>query len=296
MSKTKRPKKVPAVMRRRVPTPAAAAAAAADARSTFISFAPPGAFPSRRAAGPLRYENIRSARKVCETYAVAPRESLWVAWDIAQFSALTEVRPLPSRDQRLLCMTTMDSASQQVFGTYFPHLLAASDARVLLASPELETVVTSSVRADRFIAVAFDRGSKAIVLHRGNLDRVVVPLAWFANAASDAAADPLALDIIDCGQTVKLGSFEAATDAILYEFDDEYRRAVKQRTIAQDDSIGGSIRRLRLQKGLTRDEFPGVTAKSIARIERGDVLQPHSRTVERIARALAVSVRDLGSF
>jgi len=132
-----------------------------------------------------------------------------------------------------------------------------------------------------------------VVLYRGNLDRIVVSLAWFANMASGAVADPAKLAVIDHEQTVSLGAFKASTDAILYEFDDEYRKTVKRRTLAQDMSLGGSLRRLR---GLTQHDCPGVTAETIARIERGAITTPHATTLAVIAKRLDVVVADLATF
>jgi len=114
--------------------------------------------------------------------------------------------------------------------------------------------------------------------------------------ASGAVADPAALAVIDHGQTVCLGAFEASADAILYEFDDEYRRRVKRRALAQDTTLGGSLRRLRLKRGLTQDAFPGVPAKTIARIERSEVTKPHHATLAAVAKRLGVSVADLASY
>lgn len=90
--------------------------------------------------------------------------------------------------------------------------------------------------------------------------------------------------------------YEASSDAILYEFDAEYRRRAKARLRSQDDSWGGALRRLRLQKGLGRSDFPGVSAKEIARLERGEIERPHARTVERIASVLGVLPGDISSY
>jgi hypothetical protein len=52
------------------------------------------------------------------------------------------------------------------------------------------------------------------VLYRGNLESMVVPLGWFAREGGRRAdADDFA--VTDFGQTVRLGSFEAASNAIL---------------------------------------------------------------------------------
>jgi len=85
--------------------------------------------------------------------------------------------------------------------------------------------------------------------------------------------------------------------AILCEFDDEYGKTVKRRPpLAQDMSLGGSLRRLRLQRGLTQHDFPGVTAKTIARIERGAVARPLSATLAAVAKRLDVAVAELATY
>jgi transcriptional regulator with XRE-family HTH domain len=82
----------------------------------------------------------------------------------------------------------------------------------------------------------------------------------------------------------------------LYELDEDYRTRARKRRLEQDESIGGSIRRLRLQKGLRQSDFPGVTAKEIARIERGKVKRPHRDTLEKIANRTGVPVDQLESY
>jgi transcriptional regulator with XRE-family HTH domain len=64
----------------------------------------------------------------------------------------------------------------------------------------------------------------------------------------------------------------------------------------QDPSLGGSIRRLRLQRGLKQSDYPTIPARTIGRIERGEVENPRLDTLQRIASRLEVAVDDLGSF
>jgi hypothetical protein len=135
-----------------------------------------------------------------------------------------------------------------------------------------------------------------VLLYRGTLEPLVVPLRWFTNLASRAQMDPADLRVIDHGQTVRLGTFEASADAILYEFDALYRRAAKKRLLHNDSSLGASIRRLRLQRGLSREEFPGLSAKAIARVERNEIARPRSGTLAIIARVLKVSPDSLRAY
>lgn len=269
---------------------------AVELRDALLYFAPHQASLKRDSKGPLRFRRITSATALREAYDTAPQRSLWLLRSSAALAVLTSFKPRFSRDQRLLCMTSISPSSEDLIGAYFQQWLALSENLAALAPDVLREVVSSAESGERFIAAAFDAASTAIVLYRGNLDRLVIPLAWFANMASGAVVDPAALAVIDYGQTVCLGSFEASADAILYEFDDEYRRAVKRRALAQDTTLGGSLRRLRLQRGLTQDAFPGVPAKTIARIERSEVTKPHHATLAAVAKRLGVSVADLATY
>ncbi len=265
---------------------------AAQSSDSSVYFAPhqPSLHESQR------FRRISSAATVREAYDTAPPKSLWLMLSSAALAVLTSLKPQSSRDQRLLCLTRIAPSSEHLIGAYFQQWLALSEDLAALEPDVLQEVVRSANSRDRIIAAAYDAESAAIVLYRGNLDRIVVPLAWFANKASGAVADPAKLAVIDHGQTVSLGAFEASTDAILYEFDDEYRKTVKRRTLAQDMSLGGSLRRLRLQRGLTQHDFPGVTAKTIARIERGAVAKPHAATLAIIVKRLDVVVADLATY
>jgi helix-turn-helix protein len=97
-------------------------------------------------------------------------------------------------------------------------------------------------------------------------------------------------------RTIRVGKYEASSTAILYAFDERYRRRAKHRQEACDRSLGGTVRRLRLERGLRQKDFPGVTAKEVARIERGEVKKPHLRTLARIAKRLGVLVREISRY
>lgn len=63
-----------------------------------------------------------------------------------------------------------------------------------------------------------------------------------------------------------------------------------------DPTFGGALRRLRLQKRLRQGDFPGLTAKEIARIERGEVKKPRPHTLATIAKYLGVSVEEISTY
>jgi transcriptional regulator with XRE-family HTH domain len=62
-------------------------------------------------------------------------------------------------------------------------------------------------------------------------------------------------------------------------------------------ALGTAIRRLREQRGLTQEDAAHrgrVTTGTLSKVERGET-DPRWSTVERIAGALEVSLRDLGA-
>ena len=136
----------------------------------------------------------------------------------------------------------------------------------------------------------------SILLYRGNLEPIEIPLSWFQTSQGGADLDVSKFAVIDYGQTVRLGDYEASSDALLYEFDEEYRARAKKRRLQEDSSIGGAIRRLRLQKGFRQSDFPGVTAKEIARIELGKVKRPRPETLARIAEKTGITVDQIPTF
>jgi hypothetical protein len=125
------------------------------------------------------------------------------------------------------------------------------------------------------------------------------PAGLVGNNAVDAVrlpAIPFRLGFTDCGNTVRLGEYEAAADAILYEADPEYRSRLRAKRREEDRSFGACLRRLRLQRGLLQGDFGDVTAKTIARIERGETAAPHGKTLAFIAARLQVEPDDIMSY
>ena len=84
---------------------------------------------------------------------------------------------------------------------------------------------------------------------------------------------------------------------MLYEFDADYRRRRAQTRLQEDRSFGASLRRLRKQRGLRREDFePEVAAKTIARIEQGKVVRIRQATLSALAKRLAVEPREIATF
>ena len=95
---------------------------------------------------------------------------------------------------------------------------------------------------------------------------------------------------------IRLGKYEAASDALLYEYDADYRRRKAKERIASEQGLGASIRRLRKQRGLNREDFAPLSSKTIARIEQGKVRSIQGKTQATIAKTLGVGVEELESY
>lgn len=226
----------------------------------------------------------------------SPR-SIWLSFDSSELSSLASHIAASHSEHRLLLFSDVTEPTRHVLNVYFRHVLAAQETITYLDPPELAEALVAPNRADLFIGGTVDPKEQAVVLYRGTIDPLVVPLAWFAgHSKSSPNADPEAFRVCDYGQTVKLGDFEAASDAILYEFDADFRRRRKKELLNDDKSLGSSIRRLRLQRNVQRNDFPGVAAKTIARIERNEIASPQAQTLAVIAERLGVRESDLGSY
>jgi hypothetical protein len=180
-------------------------------------------------------------------------------------------------EHKLVLFSHIEESTRYFLNAYFRHVLTARDALTFLEPPELVDALAAPNREDLFIAGTVDDKERAVVLYRGTID-------------------PTRFGLCDYGQTVRLGAFEASAEAILYEFDPAFRRRRRKTLIDTDASFGGSVRRLRLQKGLNRSDFPGIDAKTVARIERNEIEQPHERTLDILALVLDVPKKQLGSY
>lgn len=238
---------------------------------------------------------LRSDRDVLRGFAESPKDSVWVAHTASDLSALANALVHRSGDRRLLVLRSLREVAHQLLTTWFRYVVPAKDGISLLRSAELFAVLQSPNRDELLIGGAYHAKEKVLVLYRGSVEPLIVPFSWFKEAPGGARPDPTRFKIVDYGQTVKLGGYEAATGAILYEFDEAYRQKAKKRAVEKDKSLGGSIRRLRLQKGLSRADF-SLPSRTLARIERGEVETPREETLRKIARRLDVSLESLGSY
>ncbi len=222
--------------------------------------------------------------------------AVWVARAGPIVKWLAAMDSLSMTPHRLLLIGSPKAPERAFLRAVFESVFVPDDEMKVLAFDELFEVLGSEHRANLFVGGAVAPAAKSVVLIRGNLTALAVPFSWFVARPNGPKPDFSDFAIIDSGQTIKLGDYEAAADAVLYEFDGEFRKQERKRRISMDKSFGGALRRLRLQRGLSRDDFPGLSAKTIARIERGDVKEPHGDTLTAIAERLGVKPDEIASF
>lgn len=197
----------------------------------------------------------------------------------------------------LLMLESPRAESLPALRSFFRNVVGEVNAFRLLPAEELAVVLVAPRDAARdvFIGGLYDPATQTLSLTRGNLRTVVVPLSLLEPSGT-SEPDPTALAVTDYGHTVKLGEYEASADAILYEIDPDYRRRMHARRRREEQGFGPALRRLRIQRRLKRTDFPGISPKTIARIERGETGRPHGRTLNILASCLRVEPNEIETF
>lgn len=239
---------------------------------------------------------LESDEDVLRGFAESPKDSVWVTRGTSSLRALAREAVQATGERRLIVLTAMEETTHHVLTTWFRYVVAGKDGITLLERSELVEVLHAPNRGELFVGGAFDHKERVVILYRGTVEPLVVPLDWFRGRHDGPRPDFDRFRVVDYGHTVRLGEFEVASDAILYEFDEDYRKNAKKRFVDADPSLGGALRRLRLQKGLSRADFAPIPIRTIARIERGEVLKPQSSTMRRMAERLRVPVESLPSY
>ena len=246
---------------------------------------------------PLQPRIVSSVKDLQNSVAFSPKDSLWISYssDLTQELAKGATN-VPSRLGAGLFMHPLDMKYIPVLSSLFRRIAFNVDGGFIPAE-ELAEVLNSVNRANLFIGGFVNRATGAITFWRGSLESLTIPFSSFAKSGDGTAPDFDSLTVVDFGQTVRLGDYEAAVDAILYEHDPEYRRAISKKRLQQDRSFGAALRRLRKQRGLRREDFePDLSTKTIARIEQGKVTRIHKKTLTSLAKHLAVDPQEIASF
>jgi hypothetical protein len=165
----------------------------------------------------------------------------------------------------------------------------------ILPLDQLAEVLSSKNKSDLFVGGIVDRGSGTVTLARGDLSTVTIPLSLFASAGP-SKPDFGRFDVDDFGYALRFGEYEASAHSVLYEIDPDYRRRANQRRIAEEQGFGPSLRRLRILRRLSRSDFPGISPKTIARIERAETAKPHGKTLQTLARVLGVAPSEIEGY
>ena len=124
---------------------------------------------------------------------------------------------------------------------------------------------------------------------------VSVPLCIF-NTEGPCKPDFTRFAVDDYGYTLRFGEYAASAHTVLYRVDPAYRRRANQQRIQKERGFGPSLRRLRILRHLSRDDFPDISAKTIARIERGETEKPHGKTLENLAKTLGVAPTEIETY
>jgi hypothetical protein len=241
----------------------------------------------------VRYPLLTIVGRDLLNLRVSDRSSYW----IASSASLTERFRVGSglgRD-RLLVTEAITASLREYLEALFQDVVAAPSSS-FLPLDELRDALGAENHQDLALGALVLADREVVIVIRGDLSRVVVPWSWFTPTPDGTAPDFDDVAVTDSGLAVRLGSYEASLDVILYEFDREYRARERQRRLEMDPSFGAALRRLRLQKGVPRSDFPGISEKEIARIERGEVERPHGSSLRAIAGRLGVDPAEIETY
>lgn len=247
----------------------------------------------------------RSLAHINQAVHTASRDSIWIASRSVMIDQLIQVvsRNTAARSGnrgrigKLLILELPRPTAIRILQSYFEPIVGADSFFKLLPGEQLAEVLSApkDEARDLFIGGFVDIQSEIMVLFRGDFSRLIVPFSIFrASGTSDPDFHRFSVD--DYGQTVRLGDYEAGADFVLYALDSEYRTRINARRREWEKGFGPSLRRLRNLRKLGRDSFGEVAAKTIARIERGEVQTPRGRTLQVICETLTVDPEEIESY
>ncbi len=245
----------------------------------------------------LRPQVVTSVRGLRDPMAHAARDSIWISYAPDLTDALVKHACLASATLGMgVFVHALDLKVIPALSSLFRRIAFAVDGG-FVRTEELAEVLGAAHRANLLIGGFVNEATQTITLWRGNLESLTVPFSVFEKSGDGTVPDFTAFSVADCGQTVRLGNYEAAVEAILYERDPEYRRALTKRRLQEDRSFGAALRRLRKQRGLRRVDFePDIAAKTVARIEQGKVTRVQKATLKSLARHLSVDPDEIATY
>lgn len=244
----------------------------------------------------LRPTAVSSVAEIRASLPRAEKDTLWISDDERKVVQLLKSVTWPTRrlGRAILLFRPTLAALPALRKCFDPIVFGGDDG--FLPDEELGEALAAENRRDLFIGGTVDKDSETVTFWRGDLDSLIVPLSSFPPSGDGVAPDFDALALSDFGQTVEFGQYEAAVDAVLYEYDPEFRRRRTKERLKSEQTLGASIRRLRKQRSLRRDDFKPLTAKTLARIEQGIVKSVHAKTLQTIAKVLGVTPEEIQSY
>jgi hypothetical protein len=251
--------------------------------------------PERFAA--LKPKRLRTSTQIRQVLPTANRKDLWIVVGARVAQMLRAVNGPSRKLGRLLILDRAQPESIPALLTCFEKVVFITNGSgALLPAKELAEVLRSKDKQDLFIAGVLDPASETVTLWRGDFTSMLVPLSAFSASTLGLRPDFGRFRLTDYGHTLRFGEYEAAADAVLYEFDPNFRKRLRLKSRASERTFGAALRRLRKQRGLRREDFAPIAAKTIARIERGEIGKPRPGTLSVIAKRLGVAAGEIGSF
>ena len=201
------------------------------------------------------------------------------------------------KGESLLTVRSPRPESMPMIRGLFGNIFGDSPQYRWLPREELLAVLMSDdAQSEVFIAAASDPVTQTVSLLRGDRRSMVVPFSHFKSSGDGIHPDFTQIAVADYGRTVSFGGYEAASDAILYELDPDYRKKLLKKRKEADRSFGASLRRLRKQKRLTQNAFAPLTSKTIARIESNTTGKPQQTTLQVLANRLGVKPEEIETY
>lgn len=84
-----------------------------------------------------------------------------------------------------------------------------------LSEQEVANIITAKNKSKLVIAVTSLKDKKKVILLKGNLIEKAIPFSAFKISGTGVVPDFNDLEVIDGGQTIRLGKYEAAVDSLL---------------------------------------------------------------------------------
>lgn len=235
----------------------------------------------------------------------ANENSLWIAPRSAMIDqfirAVTSLAVAHSghklRIGNLLMLSPPRAETSGILHGFFESVVGGSSSFKTLPREQLiEVLLAPKEQArDLFIGGLVDMKSRVLLLVRGDLSRLVVPLSIFG-ASGTTKPNFRRFEVDDYGHTIRFGYYEAGADFVLYALDPDFRRRSNAKRIELKRGFGPSLRRLRILRRLGRDSFGEISTKTIARIERGKVQRPREKTLRVICETLGVKAEEIETF